>query len=371
MNLKNNITLAVAGSGKTRYLINEALKIANSKILITTYTKATEEDITEKILVRKQCIPSNIKIQSWISFLFHEGAKPYLGQMGLPDDFRCTGINIKYDPPQFTPKSDIMKYYFDDSQCIYSSKLTEFIIECNRKSGGWVISRIEELYSYIFIDEIQDLAGYDLDLLRLIFNSKVNILGVGDPRQAIYLSNSSNNRNKQYRYSNIINYFEILHTQKIINLDKFQLSTNYRSCKPICNLANKLHINFPGSTPSSNLQSVNTGVFYILINEVAQHLSNFPKTIQLRYNTNCKTNSNYPSMNMGLSKGLEFDTVILYPTKDMLSWFNDDTRPLPELTKNKLYIAITRAKQILCIVTDKPINNIPYYYKYLQDNNHS
>jgi superfamily I DNA/RNA helicase len=45
--------------------------------------------------------------------------------------------------------------------------------ECNEKSGGAVIHRLENIYNYIYIDEVQDLSGYDLDLIELLFRSKI------------------------------------------------------------------------------------------------------------------------------------------------------------------------------------------------------
>ncbi|MGL5692661.1 MAG: UvrD-helicase domain-containing protein, partial [Peptostreptococcaceae bacterium] len=38
MQLKNNIIISAAGSGKTSYIVNDALKNKNKKILITTFT---------------------------------------------------------------------------------------------------------------------------------------------------------------------------------------------------------------------------------------------------------------------------------------------------------------------------------------------
>ncbi len=51
-----------------------------------------------------------------------------------------------------------------------------------------MIKRISKIFPNIFIDEIQDLAGYDLDILKLLFKSESTILCVGDPRQITYLT---------------------------------------------------------------------------------------------------------------------------------------------------------------------------------------
>lgn len=43
--MKNRLILAAAGSGKTQYIINEAIKITDAKVLITTYTISNTDEI--------------------------------------------------------------------------------------------------------------------------------------------------------------------------------------------------------------------------------------------------------------------------------------------------------------------------------------
>ncbi|WP_424769430.1 UvrD-helicase domain-containing protein [Paenibacillus sp. sgz302251] len=47
---------------------------------------------------------------------------------------------------------------------------------------------MSKIFSHIFIDKIQDLAGYDLEIVKLLLKSRSNILFVGDPRQVTYLT---------------------------------------------------------------------------------------------------------------------------------------------------------------------------------------
>ncbi|WP_206465008.1 hypothetical protein [Brachyspira hampsonii] len=46
----NKLFLAAAGCGKTTYIINEALKLKNHNILITTYTDNNERSIKKRFL---------------------------------------------------------------------------------------------------------------------------------------------------------------------------------------------------------------------------------------------------------------------------------------------------------------------------------
>ena len=78
---KNRLIIAAAGSGKTTFLVNEALKNTKERVLITTYTEANEAEIRNKIIQKKKCIPSNITVQTWFSFLLQHGVRPYQGAL--------------------------------------------------------------------------------------------------------------------------------------------------------------------------------------------------------------------------------------------------------------------------------------------------
>ncbi|MBI5418386.1 UvrD-helicase domain-containing protein [Candidatus Poribacteria bacterium] len=81
------------------------------------------------------------------------------------------------------------------------------VFNCNKKTNGKVIDRLSRIYTYIFIDEVQDLAGYDLELLNLFFKCNSATLLVGDLRQGTYSTNSTS-KNKKYKKSKIVGFFE-------------------------------------------------------------------------------------------------------------------------------------------------------------------
>ena len=55
----NRLLIAAAGSGKTTFLVDEALKQKEGKILITTYTQANEEEIRKKIIEKNDTLIYN------------------------------------------------------------------------------------------------------------------------------------------------------------------------------------------------------------------------------------------------------------------------------------------------------------------------
>ncbi len=220
----NKLTIAAAGSGKTTFLVEEALKQKEGKILITTYTQANEAEIRKKIIEKNKCIPENVTVQTWFSFLLQHGVRPFQGVLfekkikGLTlvnSQSGIKGYTKTKQPIYFGEEKEFEKHYFSNALKIYSDKLSKFVFRCNEKSNGNVIDRISRIYSHIFIDEVQNLAGYDLELLKLFFNCSSTTQLVGDPRQGTYSTNSAP-KNKQFKKANIVNFF----TDQIDNLTK-------------------------------------------------------------------------------------------------------------------------------------------------------
>ena len=90
---------------------------------------------------------------------------------------------------------------------VYSDKISKFVYRANALSNGLLVDRLSRIYSHIFIDEIQDLVGYDLELVRLFVESPSDILMVGDPRQVTYHTHEEA-KNKQYEDGKIESYIK-------------------------------------------------------------------------------------------------------------------------------------------------------------------
>ena len=57
----NRLIIAAAGSGKTTYLVRQAMQQSDS-VLITTYTIANELEIRKKFVELNGCVPHNVTI---------------------------------------------------------------------------------------------------------------------------------------------------------------------------------------------------------------------------------------------------------------------------------------------------------------------
>lgn len=352
----NKLIIASAGAGKTRFIVNDAINKASQgmSVLITTFTEACEQEIRDRIVEKKGCIPEKIIVQTWFSFLISHGVKPFQGCLL---DFDVKGMllvngksGFRFHSNQGFPvywgEDDFEKFYFSDGKKIYSDKLAQLTIRCDEASGGMVFDRISRCFKWIYVDEIQDLAGYDLEVLDRLFKSNADILLVGDPRQATYSTNNSS-KNKKYVKSEIVNFFE--DSKLNIETDTTSLTINHRCFKGICHLSNKLYPALPQATSGNSKITGHDGVFALPVEHVSEYLRKF-NPIQLRDSIRTTVSDDFEVLNFGKSKGLSLDRVVIYPSAPMVNWLMDNDAELTQAARAKLYVGLTRARNSVAIV---------------------
>lgn len=375
--MNNILFIAAAGSGKTTFLINEAIKRKDEKVLILTYTEVNEYEIKKKFIKKSKSIPSHVTIQTWFSFLIQHGVKPYQGSfndllfdkkiMGMILNDGSLGIKFilkkfgKKIPIPFKEDGEFEKHYFTGSNKIYSDKLPKFVVKADDKINGEVISRISRIYNHIFIDEVQDLAGYDLDIIKKLFASNSEIILVGDPRQVTYLTHHESKYGK-YKDGRIKDFIENECKKGFkFTIDEASLNNSHRNNKEICYYSGKLYEKqFVAVEPCQcedcrSYQIEHEGIFLVRPKDVEDYLQSF-NPVQLRWNVTKKVNTELPVFNFGESKGKGFDRVLIYPTEEMNNWVYENATALAFSTRAKFYVAITRARYSVAIISDYPDN---------------
>ena len=362
--MSNKLIVAAAGSGKTTYLVNEALKIVDEKVLITTFTEANENEIRKKFFEIKGYIPNNITIQTWFSFLIEHGVKPY---QSVIYDGKVNGLLLvnqksglrgysRTKKPIYFGESDPINYYFSKSQLIYSDKLAKFVVRANELTDGLVIKRVGKIYPNISIDEVQDMAGYDLEIIKLLFGLASNVLLVGDPRQVTYHTHDEA-KYSQYADGNIEDFIKRECSAFSVEIDDKTLNKTYRNNKTICCFANSIYPNFKPCEYTEQQTTGHDGVFFISTADVDEYLEKYTP-MQLRESRKRAVNPNYPAITFGDAKGLTFERVLIYPTAPMIQWFFDHQKELKNQSRSKFYVAITRARYSVAIVFDNKKNQI-------------
>ena len=344
----NKIIIAAAGSGKTTHIVNEAIRNKDKKILITTYTDANTEEIKHKFYDECGCIPRHVSVLPWFTFLLNHCVRPYQGKLYQSRIDNLLLVNGCSAP--FSSEKNISLHYFDKGGRIYSDKITKFAYRCNELSNGMVIYRLSQIFDAIYIDETQDLSGWDLELIKLLFLSKIEILCVGDPRQStLRTNNSAKNKNKSQ--VNLLSYFESISKEYSLEIDTQTLDTNHRSIKDICDFSNLLYENEGWPKTQSDYLSLgetHLGVFLVDTQHVDDYLTRY-NPVQLRDKITVQVNMNFSVYNFGKSKGLTLQRVLIYPTDTMMDWLYKG-KILQDGTKCKFYVAITRARLSVGIV---------------------
>lgn len=380
---ENRLIIAAAGSGKTTSLVRKALS-QTERVLITTFTNENELEIRDKFVKLNGCVPSNVTIQTWFSFLLQHGVKPFQATYNKDlSDFHVSGVllvneqsGLKYYmrrgtkkiPVYYKEEDNFFKYYFSDNKKIFSDKIAKFVCRSNEVSNGKVIQRMSAVFPYIYIDEIQDLAGYDLEILKSLFQSQSTIICVGDPRQATYYTHWEKKYSK-YKNGKIQEFVENECKNIKVAIDTTSLNCSHRNNKQICDFSSILYSDMPVSIPCNckdcHPESIShQGVFLIDKENCDEYIKQY-NPIQLRHNKKEGVSEASPYCNFGNSKGKTYNRVLVYPTSSIRAWLKDRSMKLKETTKAKLYVAITRARYSVAFVLSKEecsaISDIPVW----------
>lgn len=358
------LIIAAAGSGKTWGLCNHAINNLKEKnILLITYThqgkKALEEEIKKQNI---GVLHPKIKIMTWYSFLLSECIKPYQSFITKYNSIRSISFDEAYGHVNFHSAGNLKRYMTEENN-IRSNQASELACYLNMVSNNKVISRLDEVYNYIYIDEVQDLSGWDLDLVQMLLSSPLGVYLVGDPKQSTYKTNTgAKNKNKSGR--NLKNFFS-----NLIRDNKIALKTSnktHRFNKDIAKFVNLIDPVEPLVQSDLISDDEYDGVFIIEQKNINYYLKKFNPQC-LRYDRRTVVDSK-TVMNYGVVKGRTFNRVVIYPNgtfKDFLLKNKNISAP------EKYYIAATRARKSLVFVVDKFPRKIPnhFTYVYYKDSN--
>lgn len=333
----SRIVISAAGGGKTTRVVEQALSEDQGITALITYTRNNVREIQLKVYERLPVIPSHVEVISWYSFLLRELARPYRSAMHR---HRIDGIHwVEGKSVPYVPASKTNAHYFFNGSHIYSDKIAKFICECDKRSDGAIIRRLTARYSHLIIDEIQDMAGYDLDLLELILKSGIPVTFVGDHRQATFSTNNAA-KNKGFAGPAIIRKFEQWNKAGLVDLD-YECHT-HRCNQAIADLGDSFFPDEPKTVSKNAIETGHDGVFLVASSDVDTYIARFtPQVLRYSARTSCDP---YDAMNFGESKGLTFDRVLIYPHGKALLWLGSGKLSHVEKSAAKMYVATTRAR---------------------------
>ncbi|BCB35104.1 hypothetical protein KaCgl_30780 [Corynebacterium glutamicum] len=113
------------------------------------------------------------------------------------------------------------------------------------------------IYDQIIIDEVQDLAANDLVILEYLLESSISLFMVGDMRQTVFETSTSDRKYPQFRKAAKIGWFELMRDKGRLEL-KFD-SVNRRCHEDIVRVSNFVFspdYNFPEATSEHSYSGV-------------------------------------------------------------------------------------------------------------------
>lgn len=324
---------AVAGSGKTSYIINQLSN--NKRFLIITYTTANQENLKEKVINKFGSIPSNIFIYGYFEFLLNFILKPL-----CPYDVK----NFSYDRPNFS----IPNPFTSNNSLIYSNRASKYILENlpNFKR------RIEKYFDEVFIDEMQDLASDDFNWMLSLSDLNLPVTLVGDFYQSTFASSSRGNNLKNL-YSDFTQYKEKIEDAGF-HFDTTTLLKSHRCTATVCNYI-KENVGIEIESANNNTSRIE---HITDIEEIKKILEN--DSIKKLFYQNSKE-YRINGDNWGNSKGMTFDHVCVVLNGTTYKKFNSNKlSELASQTLKKFYVACTRSSGDLLFIKQ---NDIPNEYK--------
>lgn len=325
------LLLAVAGSGKTTFLIN--LLDTENRFLLVTYTRNNYEHLKSSILKKFGFFPEKIKVLTFFQFLYSFCFKPFCG-LTMKTNGIC--FDRPEDWTRYHPGED--SFYKTKTERIFSNRIAHF---CKEHCADNIKDRIDKYYDYFFIDEVQDIAGHDFNLLLSIIPNTCNAIFVGDFYQHTFDTSTDGNVNPNL-YKNYRKYLKRWRDAGV-KVDSSSLSRTHRCSTEICNFVRNMGIEIESTGES-------IGNVIVLDNEQnVDAIINDDSIPKLIFNNSVKYRC--VSMNWGISKGIDsFTDVCVVLNKTALSLFTKgrlaDMNPM---SKNKLYVACTRAHRHLYI----------------------
>ena len=345
MSSTNLIKIHAAGAGKTYGICNEAIaNCKNKRTLIVTYTNKGITSINGELKKANEgVLPINVDVMTWYTFLLREMIKPFQTEMYEINSLKSVDFSQQYGRINYKKGSG---RYVNSNSDVLSNEVSKLATELNKKSKDCVIKRLEKIYSHIFFDEIQDMVGYDLDIIGLLIEKTgINITVVGDEKQSTFKThNTSKNKNNQG--TNIWKFFEKYEEQDLVKYEHNLKSRRFNA--EICNFANCVYPNGNNITTIMDETTEHDGVYFIKNEDVEAYCRHFQPTV-LKYDANTDTQG-MVTLNFGECKGMTFDRVLIFPNGPLKDFLNKGkTLSAPE----KYYVAVTRPRYSLAIAVDE------------------
>ncbi|WPO48678.1 UvrD-helicase domain-containing protein [Pseudomonas sp. S1Bt23] len=378
--MANELWLAGAGSGKTHKILTNAIQVieGGGRVLVVTYTTNNQAELRSRFVELYGKSSERFVVKGLFSFYLEDLVRPYQGVV-FPQRIITTAFTEQN--PHIKPGTKLYLKNRGEKLADGSVNPLHYLTPCKTKAYTGLLAklatlvaklsknapakRLSEIYQRVFFDEVQDLVGWDYDVIKSLSKEMPSALCcVGDFRQTIYTTTFGHKAPQTPLQK--IDYF------KALKFEQYSMPKNRRCIQAICDLSDTIHPGLYDKTVSDVTEipeavAHHYGTFIVKQSQVSEYLAVFrPQVLRwsgsmgkgyLPMNTHCYT--------FGSSKGLGFDRVLIISPEKHLKFLGGDLKVFDkdktEESRNKLYVAVTRARYSLAIVVDdKAAASMPY-----------
>ena len=335
--MDKTVTLAVAGSGKTRSIVNK-LDLDHRALLIT-YTNNAQEDIRRRLIAKFGHMPANITVSTYFTFLNRFCYRPLL--------FRAVrDRGISFHPPArstygFTLND--LRRYMDSDKRLYHCRMAKLLDVRNRVPN--LLRRIERYYDGVFVDEVQDFGGHDFNLLMQLSQARVSWNLVGDFYQHTFSTSHDGTVNRSLHHD--FGKFQNRFIERGFNVDTESLVDCHRCSETVCAfIRDQIGIDIKAaSSRTSDLVVVEDQA-------EADRLHADPSILKLFLMEHELYSCN--SLTWGSAKGLDHhqDVCVVLNDKTWRLYLRGELRKAKPTIRNKLYVACSRPRRHLYLMPE-------------------
>lgn len=339
------LILAVAGSGKTTHILNDISPERRS--LILTYTNQNLFSLEGKIRDKYGgVIPDFVEVRTYFSFLYAFCVRPYFSYYLRDNGFVYGPIPKAIQKT----KKDTLAHYMSKGRYLYAARAAKLVKEDVALQK--VADRLSRHFDNLYVDEIQDFAANDFNFLLDIANSDVEVLYVGDYFQHTY-DTSRDGNTRSTLYAKGLDAYVAEFRKAGFEIDTTTLSHSRRCSPTVCSyITDTIGIDIGSHREDA------TEIAYL--SDPADVLAVYrdPEVAKLFYQNHSKYDCY--SNNWGNSKGLDkYQDVCVVLNKTTLGLLEAGRgTELAPATKNKFYVACSRARGNLYFVDEKQLISI-------------
>lgn len=337
--MDKRVVFAVAGAGKTTHIVSQLDE--SSRALIVTYTNNNLYNLKKKIADKFGYIPDGIRVISYFTFVYSFCYRPF-----LLHKLKTTGILYEPNKNTFARKAND-NYYISPSRRLYSNRIALLIQE--KRLLDEVRQRLSKYYDLFIVDEVQDISGHDFNLLLEVAKANTQTLFVGDFHQYTYATSSDGNVNKTLHID--FDKYKERFTKADLTIDETLLVKSYRCSPTTCEYVSaNLKISIEShKTDTTEIRELEDAEIDTIMSD--------DSVIKLFYQDSSKYTVS--CRNWGDSKGEDryIDVCIVLNPTTYAKFRADKLDELNTMTKNKLYVAMTRASGNIYFVSQTKVGD--------------